>query len=120
MTFFFNFKWIGISFIASFLVFFLFVRITYLELTLAILFSILFGGLVVDHPGNPENVAKIAPILLLFCIAAPICISPLYLLDWGEKWQSWPIPTVVAEVLVFFVIIIYHGFQRKIIKHGKE
>src|SRR5687768_7155003 len=31
-------------------------------------------------------------------------ISTIYLLDWNEKWQQWPIPSVLASVAMFGIV----------------
>lgn len=42
-------------------------------------------------------------------------ISPVYLLDWNEKWQQWPFPTMVAlssgAILFAVSCMVFHDVK---------
>lgn len=53
------------------------------------------------HEFDNNSVLKMSVVSSYF---AAIIFSPLYLLDWDQPFQIWPLPTLVPSVTVFIVM----------------
>lgn len=48
-----------------------------------------------DSNDIKENLSRVHSIV---CPVAVWGASAVYLLDWNERWQGWPVPTIMAAV----------------------